>query len=99
MENEDILNRWSEYITELYHDDRGPSHINNLSPQILEEKVQKSLKKMKKGKDAGPDNIPSEMLTALGEFFIKDPLCRRPAMPPTHYAADKTKNGPPSPGY
>ena len=27
---------------------------------------------MKKGKAAGPDEIPSEMLTALGDFGIKE---------------------------
>ena len=27
---------------------------------------------MAKGKAAGPDDIPSEMLTALGEFGIKE---------------------------
>ena len=50
MEKEDILKRWSEYITELCHDDRGPSPIfnNDEDPQILEEEVQKALKKMKR---------------------------------------------------
>ena len=50
MEKEDILNRWPEYITELYHDDRGPPPIinNEEGPQILEEEVEKALKKMKK---------------------------------------------------
>ena len=52
---EDILNRWSEYITELYHDNTDPSPIinNDGSPQILEEEV------VKKDKAAGPDDIPS----------------------------------------
>ena len=47
MENEDILNRWSEYITELYHDDRGPPPIinNEEGPQILEEEIKKALKR------------------------------------------------------
>ena len=41
MEKEDILNRWSEYIEELYHDDRGPPpHINNENGlSILEDEV------------------------------------------------------------
>ena len=74
MEKEDTLNRWSEYITELYHDDRDlpPIIINEEGPQVLEEEVKKALKKMKKGKAARPDEIPSEMLTALGKFGIKE---------------------------
>ena len=73
MEKQDILNRWSEYITELYHDDRRPSPIINddEGPQILEEEVQKALKKMEKSKAAGPEEIPTEMLTALVEVGIK----------------------------
>ena len=41
MEKEDILKRRSEYITEMYHDDRDqPPIINNEEgPQILEEEV------------------------------------------------------------
>ena len=74
MEKEDILNRWSEYITELHHDDRGPPPIinNEEDPQLLQEKVKKALKKMKKGKAAGPAEIPSEILTALGEYVNKE---------------------------
>ena len=42
-EKEAILNTWSEYITGLYHDDRGPSPIidNDEDPEIPEEEVQK----------------------------------------------------------
>ena len=74
MEKEGNINRLSEYITELYHGDSGPSPItnNDEGPQkILEEEVQNALKKMKKGKAAGPDEMPSEMLTALGEIGLK----------------------------
>ena len=74
MEMGEVLNRCSEYITELYHDDRDPPSIinNDEGPQIIEEEVQKTLKKIKMDKAAGPDDIPSEMLTALGEFIIKE---------------------------
>ena len=39
MEEEVILNRWSECIIELYHDDRRPPPIinNDEGPQILED--------------------------------------------------------------
>ena len=47
MEKEDILNMWSEYITELYHDDRGPPPITNngKDPQIIEEEVERPSKR------------------------------------------------------
>ena len=50
MEKEDILDMWSEYITELYHEGRTPPSIINYdeSPQILAEEVQNALKYMKK---------------------------------------------------
>ena len=49
----------SEYIIELYHDDRGPPPIfnNDEGPQILEEEAQKALKERRKGKAAEPDDI------------------------------------------
>ena len=74
MEKKDILNRLSEHITELYHDDRGPPPIvnNGEGPLILEEEVKKALKKDEKGKAAGPNKIPSKMLTVLGELGIKE---------------------------
>ena len=75
MEKEDILERWSEYIEELYYDVRGPPpDINNEDegPPILEDEVRKALSKMKSGKASGPDEIPSELITALGEIGIKE---------------------------
>lgn len=74
MEREDILNRWSEYITELYHDDRGPPPIisnEDEGPPILEDEVRKAISKMKKGKAAGPDDIPTELIQAMGDTGIK----------------------------
>ena len=52
IEKEDILKNWSEYITEVYHDDRDPSPIisnGEVTPPPLEEEVPNALKKMKKG--------------------------------------------------
>ncbi|GFO35460.1 hypothetical protein PoB_006196500 [Plakobranchus ocellatus] len=75
MGKEDTLNWWSEYITELYHDDRGPPPIisnEDVGPHIVEREVQKVTKKRKKGRAARADDIPSEMLTALRDFGIKE---------------------------
>ncbi|GFS17160.1 RNA-directed DNA polymerase from mobile element jockey-like [Elysia marginata] len=74
METNDSLNRSSEYMTELYRDDRGPPTIISNEDEglhILREEAQKAVKKMKKGKSAGPKDILSEMLTTLGKFVTK----------------------------
>ena len=51
MGKNEILNRWSEYIEDLYNDERCPappiSNGNEGSP-ILVEEVENALKKMKK---------------------------------------------------
>ncbi|XP_060065585.1 uncharacterized protein LOC132545923 [Ylistrum balloti] len=67
MEKEDILNRWSEYIEDLYHDDRcPPPHVSNEDGLIImEDEVRHALSKMKSGKAPGPDDILSELITAL----------------------------------
>ena len=72
MEKEGILNRWSEYIEELYQDDRGPPpHICNQDGNlIMEDEVRHVVRKMKSIKAPGPDDISSEMITALDEVGI-----------------------------
>ena len=78
-EEEDIPNRWTEYCSELYtHTTTGdpklldvPPPINNDSYRILWEEVEAAIKSPKKGKTAGMDNIPSELVQA-GEDAITD---------------------------
>ena len=73
MENEKILERWAEYISELYHDERGdksPIMKNFDGPPIVKDEVRKAVKLMKKGKTAGPDKITVEMIESLDEFGI-----------------------------
>ncbi|KAG1673509.1 Craniofacial development protein 2 [Nymphon striatum] len=74
MEKEDILNRWSEYVEELFMDNRGskPELIKNIDgPPILEDEVKAAMRKMKHGKATGPDNIPIEAISALEDLGIK----------------------------
>ncbi|GFO03295.1 RNA-directed DNA polymerase from mobile element jockey-like [Plakobranchus ocellatus] len=73
MDKEDILKRWSEYIEELYNDDRGPPpHISSGDCHILmEDDMRYALSKVKSDKAPGPDDIPSELITALDEVGIK----------------------------
>ena len=73
IEKEKILERWSEYISELYHDERGdkPPIMKNFDgPPIMKDEVRKAVKSMKKGKAAGPDKITVEMIESLDEFGI-----------------------------
>ena len=47
-----------------------PPTINNDSYHILREEVEAAVKSLKKGKSAGVDNIPSELVQAGGEAMI-----------------------------
>ena len=77
-EERNILKRWSEYCSELYtHITTGdpkmldvPPTTNNDSYPILWEEVEAAVKSLKKGKSAGVDNIPSELVQAGGEAMI-----------------------------
>ena len=56
MEKENILNRWSEYITELYHDDIGHqlSSIMMKAPKFLRRKFKRPSKIWKKARWQAP---------------------------------------------
>ena len=68
-EEQEILNRWTEYCTELYnHKANGDPSVLDC-PQtdtgddhsILREEVEAAVQSLKKGKSAGVDNIPAEL--------------------------------------
>ena len=77
-EDKDILNRWTEYCSELYnHKAKGdpevlkhPPVTNIDSHPILLEEVEAAVKSLKPGKSPGVDNIPAELLQAGGETMI-----------------------------
>ena len=77
-EEQDILKRWTEYCSELYtHTTTGDPKVLHVSPPsnsdsypILREEVEAVVKSLKKGKSAGVDNIPSELVRAGGEAMI-----------------------------
>ena len=66
----EILNRWTEYCTELYnHKANGdPSVLDCLQTDtednqpILRKEVEAAVQSLKKGKSAGVDNIPAELV-------------------------------------
>ena len=73
-----ILSRWTKYCSELYnYESCGDNAVldcsqpleEDLQP-ILREKVEIAVASLKKGKSAGVDNIPAELVQAGGETMI-----------------------------
>ena len=74
----EILNRWTKYCTELHkHKANGDPSVLDC-PQtdteddhpILRKEVEAAVQSLKKGKSAGVDNIPAELVQAGGEDVI-----------------------------
>ncbi|GFO22815.1 LINE-1 retrotransposable element orf2 protein [Plakobranchus ocellatus] len=73
IDKEKILERWAEYIRELFKDDRKDHKImkNNFAgAPIVKKAVETAIKKMKHGKATGSDNISVELIEALEDFGI-----------------------------
>ena len=77
-EEKEILSRWTEYCSELYnYESCGDNTVldcsqppeEDLQP-ILREEVEIAVAALKKGKSAGVDNIPAELVQAGGETMI-----------------------------
>ena len=77
-EEKEILSRWTEYCSELYnYESCGDNTVldcsqppeEDLQP-ILREEVEIAVASLKKGKSAGVDNIPAELVQAGGETMI-----------------------------
>ena len=77
-EERQILNRWTEYCSELYnHKANGDQSVLNC-PQtdteddhpILRKEVEAAVQLLKKWKSVGVDNIPAELVQAGGEDVI-----------------------------
>ena len=74
-EDEDIIDRWTEYCPELYnHQTQGDSTVltcqestNDDDHPILREEVEIGIRSLKDGKAAGVDNIPAELIKHGGE--------------------------------
>ena len=77
---QEILNRWTEYCSELYNHKAGgdPTVLNvqenppeDLSEDsVLKSEVEEAIKALKKGKSPGVDNIPAELVQAGGEDMV-----------------------------
>jgi hypothetical protein len=78
----DIRNRWKEYIENLYNKAEKPTEVelqleleqevdnDSKGPPILHSEVQEAIRHMKRKKAEGSDNIPAELLKALGKTAI-----------------------------
>ena len=77
-EENEILNRWTEYCSNLYNYETDGDPIVLDCPQIpdeehhpiLREEVEAAVKALKMGKSAGVDNIPAELVQAGGGAMI-----------------------------
>ena len=73
-----ILYRWTEYCSELYNYKANGDPLVLNCPQtdteddhpILRREVEAAVQSLKKGKSAGVDNIPAELVQAAGEDVI-----------------------------
>ena len=71
-EENEILNRWTEYCSDLYNHETDGDPVVLDCPQIpdeehhpiLREEVEAAVKALKMGKSAGVDNIPAELVQA-----------------------------------
>ena len=73
FEKEKVLERWAEYIGDLFSDNRPqlPTPSNDRGPPILKEEVKKAIKNTQLGKAPGEDGITTEMLKFLDDFAIE----------------------------
>ena len=77
-EEKEILSRWTEYCSELYnYESCGDTAVLDcIQPpeedqqSILRDEVDIAVASLKKGKSAGVDNIPAELVQACGETMI-----------------------------
>ena len=74
FEEEEIKNRWEEYIAELYYDQRGdPAPIDTEADEncILLSEVEKAMSDLRTGKAAGPDEVDTELLKDLDKEGVR----------------------------
>ena len=76
-----VADRWREYCEELYNykgdvDGSIPNRLANEQdqeedPPITLDEVRDAVRKLKKGKSPGADNIPAELVTNAGDISCK----------------------------
>ena len=75
IEKAQVLQILTEYIKELYEDDRHKENPwikkDMQGPRILKAEIEKAINHMKNNKATGPDEIAVEQIKGLGEFGIE----------------------------
>ena len=74
MTKEEISDRWAEYIEELFWDERGDKPViqkNIEGPPIMKSEIENAIKKLRKGKAVGPDEVAVEMIEATDDVGIE----------------------------
>ena len=69
-----ILERWAEYIRELFEHNRKEHDVmkKNLAGRpIMKDEVRETMRKMKTGKATDPDGLSIELIEALEEYGIE----------------------------
>ena len=90
-EEQEILNRWTEYCIELYnHKANGDPSVLDCprtdtedDHPILRKEVEAAVQPLKKGKSAGIDNIPAELVQA-GEEDVMRVACKLVSIMASH---------------
>src|SRR5437867_9220869 len=74
MEKDEVLERWTEYVKELYRNEtRGEdasidkSQMESEVYTICSEEIEAVIRDLPKGKACGSDNISAELLQCMGE--------------------------------
>jgi Reverse transcriptase (RNA-dependent DNA polymerase) len=74
LQGEEVRSRWGEYFSGLLNEENSREALEELKgietvvDRIQVEEVRAALKRMKKAKSAGPDEVPAEAFKALGEL-------------------------------
>ncbi|KAK3507240.1 hypothetical protein QTP70_012139 [Hemibagrus guttatus] len=75
---ESVQRRWKEYFEELMNEENerekrveGVNSVEQKVDKVRKDEVRKALKRMKSGKEVGPDDIPVEVWKCLGEAAVE----------------------------
>ena len=78
VNSEAVLKRWKEYFEKLMNKENNkepwteePEVVNKEVNCVSREEVKNALRRMKKGKAVGPDELPVEVWKCMGEMGIK----------------------------